>query len=620
VALDTALAGAERGVPAAIEVVGPAGIGKSRLLAELARRADARGHVVLTGAGAEYERDLPFWVFVDALDEYAAGLDPRRLERLDPLVRAELGQVLPSLAEAGSGSAPALHERYRIHRAVRELLEQLAAHKPLVLILDDFPRADASSTDLLVALLHRPPAVGVVLVIASRPRQLPARLGSGLDRAHRGGSLSRLELDPLTLEQARELVGGNADAFYEEAGGNPFYLEQLARGAGSAGSAGSRIEGIDVPAMVVSALEEELALLSEPARAVLDGAAVAGDPFEVDLAGAAAALAPGEVLGALDELTRLDLVRATETPRRFRFRHPIVRRAVYEGLPGGWLIAAHERAAEVLAAQGASASARAHHIERAARVGDRDAIAVLRAAAEQAASRAPATSARWYAAALRLLPETAPAQERVELLLPLARELSASGQFDAAHQRLLEALDNTPRDAHALRTQLATLCGRVEHLLGRHEEAHDRPVAALAALPDEVSPEGVSLMVELTMDRVHRMQYREMLAWGDRAASAAAGIDDPALRAAALGVRARAAAATGATPAALAAHAEAAQFIDGLSDAELGRRPDGLVYVAGSELYLHRFAEGHAHARRVLALAGMTGRGSESPWSTRSSA
>src|SRR3954470_8032787 len=111
--LEDALAALERGEPRAVDVVGPAGIGKTRLLAELARRAEDRGHVVLSGAGAELEQDLPFWVFVDALDEYVEGLEPRRLERMDDLVRGELGQVLPSLASAGSAVEQALHERYR---------------------------------------------------------------------------------------------------------------------------------------------------------------------------------------------------------------------------------------------------------------------------------------------------------------------------------------------------------------------------------------------------------------------------------------------------------------------------------------------------------------------------
>ncbi|HET6550536.1 MAG TPA: AAA family ATPase, partial [Solirubrobacter sp.] len=228
-ALDAALDAVGGGAPAALEVLGPAGIGKSRLLAELSARADARGGIVLAGAGAEFEQDLPFWLFVDALDEYVAGVDPRRLGRLDPAVRAELAQVLPALEPPQTAPAPTLHERYRTHRAMRELLEQLGATKPLTLILDDVPWADPASIDLLVALLHRPPAAGVLITAGARPRQLPPKLATALARAERAGGVLRLELAPLTREQAGELVGGAAEQLYDESGGNPFYLEQLAR-------------------------------------------------------------------------------------------------------------------------------------------------------------------------------------------------------------------------------------------------------------------------------------------------------------------------------------------------------------------------------------------------------
>src|SRR5512143_3755192 len=80
----------DRGHSGAIELVGAPGIGKTRLLRELAGRADGRGHLVLSGSASEFERDLPFSVFVDALDEYLRGLDPRVLARLNEDVQAEL--------------------------------------------------------------------------------------------------------------------------------------------------------------------------------------------------------------------------------------------------------------------------------------------------------------------------------------------------------------------------------------------------------------------------------------------------------------------------------------------------------------------------------------------------
>src|SRR5262249_56598127 len=88
-----------------MEGAGERGIGKTRLLRELAARAAVRGHLVLSGAASEFENDLPFSVFVDALDEYVAGLEPDRLAVLDDAVQAELAHVLPSLSALAAGPA-----------------------------------------------------------------------------------------------------------------------------------------------------------------------------------------------------------------------------------------------------------------------------------------------------------------------------------------------------------------------------------------------------------------------------------------------------------------------------------------------------------------------------------
>src|SRR4051812_8994496 len=85
----------------ALAVVGPAGIGKSHLLAELTERAERGSRLVLSGSASELERDLPFGVFVDAMDDYVESLDPARLRRLEPEVRTELSRVLPALTGFG---------------------------------------------------------------------------------------------------------------------------------------------------------------------------------------------------------------------------------------------------------------------------------------------------------------------------------------------------------------------------------------------------------------------------------------------------------------------------------------------------------------------------------------
>jgi predicted ATPase len=128
--LETALEQLGDGVAACLAIEGEPGIGKSHLLGEVGRRAGSRGCLVLTAAAAEFERDVPFGIWVDALDRYGASRGSGVGEGWDPGLWDELSAVLPSLASAGGGAAVLADERYRIHRAVRRLLELIAAEKP----------------------------------------------------------------------------------------------------------------------------------------------------------------------------------------------------------------------------------------------------------------------------------------------------------------------------------------------------------------------------------------------------------------------------------------------------------------------------------------------------------
>jgi len=617
--LERILGELDRGCPGAIEVAGEPGIGKTRLLRELAARAGSRGHLVLSGAASEFEYDLPFSVFVDALDEYVAGLEPDRLAALEDTIQAELAHVFPSLsALAADQQVSPQHERYHSHRAVRALLEHLAQTLPLVLVLDDFHWADSASVELLGALLRRPPAAAVLTAVALRPRQTPERLAITLERAHRSAGVTRVDLGVLTLDEARQLLGeridaARADLLYQESGGNPFYLEQLARSPARAPQFTSAPEislaDLDVPAAVAVSLAEELTLLSDVGRLVLEGAAVAGDPFEPELAAAAAATSEAAGIHALDELLGLDLVRTTDVPRRFRFRHPLVRRAVYEATAGGWRLGAHERCAEALAERGASAAARAHHVERSARQGDLAAVAILREAGEATARLAPESAARWFGGALRLLPQTAPAEDRVELLLARSWALAAVGRFTDSHQAAMEAVALVPAQPNTLNTSVATACASVERFLGRYEHAHARLVKALRLLPEPASVERVELLIELTLNEFYRSRYEAMRDWAAPAVNAAKQVGDAALIAAAAVVSAFANAMTGPTETARSRRAEAAALVDELSDDELSLRPDAAGWLAIAEVYLDLYAEADAHASRALGLARASGQG-----------
>jgi ATP/maltotriose-dependent transcriptional regulator MalT len=618
--LDRVLAELDQGRSNAILLVGEPGIGKTRLLAEFAARADARGHLVLTGSASELERDLPFSVFVDAIDEYLRGLAPNRFAVLEDDVRTELAHVFPSLTTLASGRQVALqHERYRSHRAVRSLLEQLASAQPLVLVLDDLHWADSASIELLGALLRRPPAAPVLLALAVRPRHVPERLSTALERPWRAELLTRIELGALSAEEARELLGDavdrvDASVLYAESGGNPFYLEQLARSLDRASGApavhdDTSLAAMGVPSTVAAALAEELALLSDSERLVLEGAAVAGDPFEPEVAAAAAGMPEASVMEAVDELLKVDLVRTTDVPRRFRFRHPLVRRAVYEAAAGAWRLGAHERSAEALAARGAIASARANHVERSAREGDTGAVAVLREAGEEAVRLAPASAAHWFAEAIRLLPATAPVEERIELLIARARALTAAGRFNDSHSTLLDALAIVPRDSHALRARLAHACAGVESNLGRQDQARDRLASALEGLPDQGSREAVVLMLELTVNALWRTRHEAMHEAAERAVNAARRLGETPLTAAALAELALADSIMGAADRAESNRSEAAALVDSLSDDALARHLEAAAWLAGVELYLDRYAEGEAHANRALTVARATGQG-----------
>ena len=603
----------------AVAVVGEPGVGKTRLLDELRARAEGRGHLVLVGSAAELERDLPFSVFLDALDEYVAGLDRDTFAGLDQSTQTELAHVFPSLWELERGQPVASQpERYRSHRAVRALLERLARPTRLVLVLDDFQWADPASVELLGALLRRPAGGEVFMAVALRSLPDSDRLSMTLERAQRSATIARIELGTLTPTEARRLIGDDLGSeamasLYEETGGNPFYLEQLARQLGGGSHPGpdrhAGLTGIGVPAAVVAALAEELTRLSEITLQVFEGAAVAGDPFELELAAAAAGIPEATAINAVDDLLKLGLLRSTDAPRRFRFRHPLVRRAAYEGALPGWRVRAHQRCADALARRGASASARAHHIERSARCGDRAAIDLLRKAGDDSLRLAPASSARWFGAALRLIPDGAPAEDLVDLHLARAGALAASGHFNESHGTLLAAIDLVTDRSTTLFSTLATACARQERFIGRYEQARTRLLGALERRSGPPSQEAVGLLIELTLNEFYRSRYDAMGAWAGRAVESAAATGDQVLLAVALSMATLSDAVVGSQDSARSRCAETARVVDGLSDDELAVRIDAAAWLAASELYLDLYADADRHASRALAIGRATGYG-----------
>lgn len=618
--LQRSLQASSDGYCQAIVLTGEAGIGKSTLLSELVRTANGLGYLTLGARAAEFEPELPFGLMVDALEEYLQSGAASLLGGIDDDDLGALGAVFPSLEALGSGSdqPSGAAERFRVHRAVRGLIERLASRQPLALVLDDVHWADRGSLELVEHLLRRPPDAPVLLAIAYRTGRADPRLLGAVEACTREGRLEAVELGPLNPAEVETMLAklgaGDGRRVYEESGGNPFYALELARAESTGLPASNGLgAGTGVPAAVATSIAGELDRFSEAGQIVAGAAAIAGDPFELDLAIEISGVTQEDGLASLDELVAGDLVRPTEVPRRFRFRHPLVRRAVYESLPPGARLVAHERCAKTLATRGASAAERAHHVEQSARPGDPAAVAVLREAGDSARTSAPASAQRWFEAVLRLLPWETPPEDRQAVLLALAEAQAATGEFERSRTSLLECIALADARESPLEIGLITACADTEQLLGRHEEARTRLTAALAQVADTASPEAVELMLHLAAGDLYRMDYAGMRGWGERALAAAMTLNDPSLVAASNAILAVACAVTAAVPDAEAYRSAAATLLDSIPDDELGQRIDALTNLSTAELYLHRYEEAGAHAKRGIAIGHATGQDGFSP-------
>ena len=603
----------EAGAVRVLAVSGEAGIGKTRLLDALAGQADARGWLVFHGRGSQFESELPFGILLDACDDYLASLDAPALDRVAGEGIAELSTIFPSLRDAGSPPAAlAADERHLAYRRVRDLLDGFAARQPVLLALDDVHWADDSSVELLAFLLRRPPPRRVAIALAHRRGQAAQRLSAAVERVAREGRVDLMELEVLSLDEAGGLLESVPDdqreRVYVQAGGNPFYIEQLARAATGhhVHGAGHGVALAGVPAAVAASLAEELDALPGGARRMLEAAAVAGDPFESELAAAVAELPEAEALEGLDELLAHHVVRPGELPRRFHFRHPLLRQAVYEGISGGWRIGAHARAAATLGEWGQPPERRAHHVEQCAAVGDLEAIDLLGLAGRATAASAPASAAQWFEAALRLLPGgrgMIPA--RLELLVAYARALGAVGRLEPCREALLEVLELLPPDADAdqVRVQLTVACAGVEHLLGRHDAARARVNEAVERIGDPGSEQGVTLTIEQAVGAFYAMDFDGMRERAHASLTAARELDEPGLLATATALVCYAGAATADIEDARAHHAEAAARVSALTDEELVVRPNALSHLGWAEFFLELYHEAIEDLQRGIAVA-----------------
>jgi DNA-binding CsgD family transcriptional regulator len=611
--IERALARLANGGSQVIELTGDPGIGKTRLLAELARRAGERGFLVLEGRAQHSGGRVPFYALADALDDHLAGLDAGVREA----DRDVLSSIFPSLRRPGLENASLVFERYRLFRAVRALLESLASPE-LVLLLDDMQWADEDTAELLAQLLRQPPRRPVLLALAYRCRQAPARLRAAVAAARGDYPPACLSLGPLSEAEAEAMLRGRGSrswrrAVYQASGGNPFYLDALARRAQEEGPADhgepGGAAGGELPPAVAVALIDELLALSAAGQLAARSAAVIGDPFCVTSVGQVSGLDPDDAAAAIDELATADLIRPIEPTRLFAFRHAIVRSAVYESANPAWRAGAHGQAAAALRHCGASLTAQAYHIERAAEFGDLRAVGLLAEAASTIQPQAPGTAAQWLEAALRLLPADAGTeQQRTALLLRLALALGAAGHPRESRDALHTVLGQLGSDQPDRRVEAVTFCALMERQLSRHEEGKALLLAELSAMTDHDTAAAATLKFELGSGELAAGDPAAAGRWAQDALGTAERRGPPGLRAAVLGLLAKAEAISSDTGSAVAHVTAAASLLDGMLDGELEQRPDAALLVGWGEFFLDRPRSALRHFDRGLAVVHRSGR------------
>ena len=536
-ALDRALVALESGGPALVEITGEPGIGKTRLLDELRRRAGARGAVTMAGRASEFERTMPLGVIIEAIEEHLAELGVDRLRRLAEGPAGCLRHVLPALAQAGPetpGPPPAEGERHRLFRGVRLLLERLAPARGLVVALDDVHWADPATIELLAYLRRQPPRAAVLMVLAYRSRQVPARLAAALT----GTDGLHIEVGPLSLPEAEQLLGEQCPrprrrALYAICRGNPLYLLAASRlatqpaigtgtepGEASAGPTSASAER-STSAGPRQALLAEFSALSADALQMAWAGAVVGEPFMAGVAAIAAGLlpevgpepvAPDRALRGLDELVERDVVRRDAGPR-FRFRHPLLRHVAYTMAGAGWRLAAHARMTAYLGSRGESSLLLARHLEQIAEPGDERAVAVFADAARTVLGRAPAAAAHWLRVGLRLL-DTHPAanDRRLELLTDLAHAHGLAGHLHASRATCHQLLASLPDEQVVARARVAAACAMADRLLGRHGEARALLMRMLDTVPVD-QPAAAGLTFELAAGSLMRSDFAANGRW-----------------------------------------------------------------------------------------------------------
>ena len=346
-AFDAALAG--RG--GLLAVLGELGMGKSRLLEEYAARA-AVADVEILHAWCPDATGVPsLWPWGEMLRAMAESRDDVRLAAELGSAGAAVGTVIPELVSrlsidlAPSQASPA-EERFRLFEGISRFLMNAARHRPLLILLDDLHAADSSTLALLEFVSRQARACPVLIVTASR-------VVDGNTDPARAASLARLQREsvggPLLLEGlerpaigglvqqvlGREPLGHVIAELERRTLGNPFFVEELARGLRGQEPGEAALEVPSLPAGVRSAIEDKLRDLTASCLEVLRVAALVGNVFHAGRVARACGEAPSEVASQLDEARQHGVLqRHGGRHGIYRFTHGLVRETLAAGPDG----------------------------------------------------------------------------------------------------------------------------------------------------------------------------------------------------------------------------------------------------------------------------------------------
>jgi predicted ATPase len=334
--LNAAATHAAASAPAVVVVGGEAGVGKTRLVNEAVSDLEANGFRVLTGACVELGGEaLPLAPLVDAVRALERSLSTGELAAALGGARPMLARLLPELDTDGSATRAELQPA-RLYELVLGMLGRLAEDTPLALVVEDLHWADGLTLDLVAFLVRALRDVRVLVVATYRSDELHRghpvrRLLTELERVR---AVERLELRRFSREevvqQLQAILGAApepalAEVVFERSEGNAFLVEEMLLVVESGAH--------EVPPSLRDVLLARVERLSEPAQRVLRAAAAAGGRISEPLIAAVTGVAERDFLDALRETVEHHLLVVDGSG--YRFRHALVRDAVYEEmLPG----------------------------------------------------------------------------------------------------------------------------------------------------------------------------------------------------------------------------------------------------------------------------------------------